>query len=426
MTTAHTRPTTKRAPLDRLIDGVTSLLLTPHPSSTYSRSLGLTGHVAKGEAVVVSATRPTEDWLILTLRPSQGYRRPPAGGAVSIGVVIDGVVHTRFYSPIDPVAASPRTPGAQTPNVDPSGAIGGTNAGRPLTLVIRRHADGFVSDHLWRTAEPGQSFLLDEESQGDPEAALPERRPHSVLLVSGGSGLTPMLAIASTLAAENHTGRVAWLHYTRSTSDIPVPGKLREIAANSGIDLRIVTTGTDAPGSPAGDVPPTSYMNEASGNAETRGVGAAGPESHGLRGHILAKHVDAVAPWFAEAEVFCCGPDALADGLAEILGPERSEWVRRERFKATVADIPDSDGGRVTFARSGRDAEVCGTTILEGAEGAGLSPTFGCRMGICFQCAATRLSGATRDLRTGEVDNTPDRQVQVCVSAPVGDVEIDL
>lgn len=418
MTTAHTRPTTTRSPLDRLIDGVTSLLLTPHPSSTYSRSLGLGGRVSKGEAVVVSATRPTEDWLILTLRPSQGYRRPPAGGAVSIGVVIDGVVHTRYYSPIDPVAASPRIPGAQTPKADPSGPIGGTSAGRPLTLVIRRHADGFVSDHLWRTAEPGQSFLLDDESQGDPEAALPDRRPHSVLLVSGGSGLTPMLAIASTLAAENHTGRVAWLHYTRSTSDIPVPGKLREIAASSGIDLRIVTTGTDAPGSPAGDVPPTSDMDKA--------VGAAGPDHHGLRGHILAGHIDAVAPWFAEAEVFCCGPDALADGLAEILGPERSEWVRRERFKTTVADIPDTDGGTVTFARSGRDAEICGTTILEGAESAGLSPTFGCRMGICFQCAATRLSGATRDLRTGEVDNTPDRQVQVCVSAPVGDVEIDL
>lgn len=424
MTTAHTRPATKRQPLDRIIDGVTKLLLTPHPSSTYSRSLGLSGHVSKGEAVVASATRPSDDWLVLTLRPSQGYRRPPAGGAVSIGVVIDGVVHTRFYSPIDPVAASPRTPGAQTPDVDPSGAIGGTNAGRPLTLVIRRHADGFVSDHLWRTADEGQMLLLDEESQGDPEAALPERRPHSVLLVSGGSGLTPMLAIASTLAAENHTGRVAWLHYTKSTSDIPVPGKLREIAANSGIDLRIVTTGTDAPGSPAGDVPPTSYVKKLDTPAST--VGAADPDHHGLRGHILKRHVDAVAPWLDEAEVFCCGPDSLADGLSEILGPERSEWVRRERFKATLADIPDTDGGTVTFARSGRDAEVTGTTILEGAEGAGLSPTFGCRMGICFQCAATRLSGATRDIRTGEVDNTPDKQVQVCISAPVGDVEMDL
>ena len=32
----------------------------------------------------------------------------------------------------------------------------------------------------------------------------------------------------------------------------------------------------------------------------------------------------------------------------------------------------------------------------------------------------------TRDLRTGEVDSTPDCHVQICVNAPVGDVEIEL
>lgn len=425
MTTQIPTPRTRRQPLDRLIDGMTKILLTPHPTGSYGRSLGLSGRVAKGEAQVLDAVRPSDDWLVLTLRPSHGYRRPPAGGAISLGVVIDGVVRTRFYSPVDPVAASPRTPGAQSRRNDPNGALGDTTAERPLTLVIRRHADGFVSDHLWRTAAPGQSFLLDEEQQGDPEAALPDRRPHSVLLVSGGSGLTPMLAIASTLAAENHAGRVAWLHYTKSTSDIPVPSRLREIAAHPSIDLRIVTTGSDAPGSPSGDAPTPSFEDE-TGDAGASRLGPTDPRHHGLRGHILRGHVDAVAPWFDEAEVFCCGPDALAEGLHEILGPERSEWVRRERFTAPVADIPDTDGGTVTFARSGADAEIRGTTILEGAEGAGLSPTYGCRMGICFQCAATRLSGATRDIRTGEVDSTPDTQVQVCISAPVGDVEMDL
>ena len=47
-------------------------------------------------------------------------------------------------------------------------------------------------------------------------------------------------------------------------------------------------------------------------------------------------------------------------------------------------------------------------------------------MGICHTCTAVRVSGATRDLRTGEVDSEPGCRVQICVSAPVGDVEIEL
>jgi hypothetical protein len=50
----------------------------------------------------------------------------------------------------------------------------------------------------------------------------------------------------------------------------------------------------------------------------------------------------------------------------------------------------------------------------------------GCRMGICDACVARLRSGALRDLRTGEVHDTPGELVQTCVSAAAGPVEIDL
>ena len=47
-------------------------------------------------------------------------------------------------------------------------------------------------------------------------------------------------------------------------------------------------------------------------------------------------------------------------------------------------------------------------------------------MGICFSCITTKTSGRVRDLRTGETDDDPDHPIQLCVSAPVGDVTLDL
>jgi hypothetical protein len=45
-------------------------------------------------------------------------------------------------------------------------------------------------------------------------------------------------------------------------------------------------------------------------------------------------------------------------------------------------------------------------------------------MGICHTCTTRKVSGATRDLRTGEVHTAPDCDIQLCVNVPVGDVEL--
>lgn len=366
----------------RLSRGITRALLTPHPVEHYVRSLGVRWSDDPAGATVTAVDRPVDDVTVLTLRLPSGVARPAPGAALQIGVVIDGVVHRRHYSPVD---SASRSDGL-------------------ATIAVRRHPEGVVSEHLWHHAAPGMHLLL-----GDPvgEIALPVTRPADVLLVSGGSGITPMLAIASTLADEGHcsprtataepTGRVAWLHYARRVEDVPFPERMRELA-RAGVDVVVVPT--------AGATTSTD-----------------GPD---LAGHLTAGHLESVAPWHADATVFLCGPEALARGLEQVLGAERFADVLRERFTVDTGPVPDSDGGTVTHLRSGVTARNDGTTLLEGAEAAGLSPQHGCRMGICHTCTAVRVSGTTRDLRTGEVDSEPDCRVQICISAPVGDVEIDL
>lgn len=380
-------------PIRRLLSrGITRTLLTPHPVEHYVRSLGVQWSDDPTGATVTAVDRPVDDVTVLTLRLPVGVDRPAPGAALQIGVVINGVVHRRHYSPVD---SASRSDGL-------------------ATIAVRRHREGVVSEHLWHQAEPGMRLLL-----GDPvgEIALPETRPTDVVLVSGGSGITPMLAIASTLADEGHcsaasaaeettgesaTGRVAWLHYARRVDDVPFAERLRELS-QGGVDVVVVPT-TD--GSPTDT--------------------AAGAPTRALSGHLTAEHLDAVAPWHADATVFLCGPEPLAHGLEQVLGAERFAGVLRERFTAATGPVPDTDGGTVTHLRSGVTARNEGATLLEGAEAAGLSPQHGCRMGICHTCTAVRVSGTTRDLRTGVVDATPDCHVQICVSAPVGDVEIEL
>lgn len=353
---------------------ITRTLLTPHPVEHYVRSLGVDWEDDPTGATVVAVDRPVPDVTVLTLRLPAGVGRPAPGAALEIGVVVDGVVHRRHYSPVDPAS---RDDGL-------------------ARIAVRRHPGGVVSGHLWDRAEPGMRLLLGRPAG---EMSLPEPHPADVLLVSGGSGITPMLSIASTLAAAGHCGpgargRVAWLHYARREGDVPFRDELRELA-RAGVSVEVVPTATD-------------------------------PTPDGLSGHLTAAHLDAVAPWHRDATVFLCGPEALAGGLEDVLGAERFQGVLRERFTAATGPVPDGDGGTVTHLRSGVTAVNEGTTLLDGAESAGLSPRHGCRMGICHTCTAVRVSGATRDLRTGEVDSEPGCHVQICVNAPVGDVEIDL
>jgi ferredoxin len=101
--------------------------------------------------------------------------------------------------------------------------------------------------------------------------------------------------------------------------------------------------------------------------------------------------------------------------------------VFTESFVPPVFEPPaNPTGGRVTFADSNVDVVDDGRPLLEQAEAAGLKPENGCRMGICHTCTRRKTSGTVRNLVTGAVSTGPDEKVQICVSVPVGDVDIAL
>ena len=47
-------------------------------------------------------------------------------------------------------------------------------------------------------------------------------------------------------------------------------------------------------------------------------------------------------------------------------------------------------------------------------------------MGICHTCTCRKVSGTVKNLLTGEVSSGPDQTIQLCVSAALSDLVIDL
>jgi ferredoxin len=139
-----------------------------------------------------------------------------------------------------------------------------------------------------------------------------------------------------------------------------------------------------------------------------------------LTGKFDADHLDAAMP--TPDAIFVCGPPALVDAVRE-----QCPVALSESFVPPVFEAPtEASGGRVSFADSGVAVTDDGRSLLEQAEAAGLTPQSGCRMGICHTCTRRKTSGAVKNLITGAVSTTEGEDVQICVTAPVGDVALAL
>lgn len=342
----------------------------PHGADGYLEQLDPLLVTGERRAEVVAVEHGTEESVTLTLRPNrplQGFR---AGQFVQVAVEIDGVRHQRCYSP--------------------SCAEG---HGPTLEITVKRHPEGLVSNFLAERAKPGMILGL-SEPEGDFQ--LPDPRPGSILLIGGGSGITPLMAILRTLFAEGYGGHVALLHYAPDPERAIYHHQLLRLAA-AHPNFTLLRSYTRAPG--AGE----------------------------LDGHFSPAHLPQSDPSFAEAETFACGPPALLDAVRGTWANGLEQRLHVESFvPPTFVPLGAAGEGTIRFAGSGLEVANSGASLLEQAEGAGLRPAYGCRMGICHTCTCRKRAGTHKNLVTGEVSSAPDEEIQLCVSAALGDLTLEL
>lgn len=345
---------------------VVEALASPHGVDRYLELVNPMWAVREVRARIVSIERETHTAhpvATITLQPTSTWQGHRAGQHVQVGLEIDG---SRRYVRVFTISSAASGPGER------------------FTLTVRANDEGTVSSYLVERARPGQVLHL---SQALGEFVLPEPVPSRLLFLTGGSGITPAMAMVRTLLREGYAGRITFLHYAQTPGHQIYADELAALAAgDNGVDVHLVHT-------------------EAGGEPFTPAV------------------LDRLAPDWTEVDAYACGPAGLVAKVQEAYaGTDR---LRVEYFK-TPAVATGEAGGTVAFTRAGELAVNSGATLLEQAEAAGLRPEFGCRMGICFSCTARKSEGTVRNVLTGEESSLPDEDVRICVSAPVGDCAVEL
>lgn len=308
-----------------------------------------------------------QDMLALTLRCNGNARHWRAGQHVQLHLALDGVRLARSYS------------------------LTAVHGDGRIELAVRRQPGGRLSGHLLERVEVGQVLEL---GQAEGELSWPEGQG-DVLLLAAGSGITPLLGLLREALARGFSAPVTLLHYVRERGQRAFVDELLALARR---------------------YPNFNVRWGLSGDAPAPGE---------LAGRFQPEHLAGLAP----RDLLVCGPHGFVDTVRQWWqAAPRAGRLQLEAFSLPrTAPSSASQTVRLGFARSRIDGE--GDThgsLLEQAEALGLRPAHGCRQGVCAQCTCRLLSGAVRDLRSGAIQHEPDQPIRLCVSAPVGDVTLDL
>lgn len=319
---------------------------------------------------IVKVRRETEDSATLVIKPGWGFSFDyEPGQYIGIGLLVDGRWRWRSYSlTSSPVARS------------------GSGPERTVTISVKAMPEGFLSTHLVDGVEPGTIVRL-AAPQGN--FVLPDPAPSSILFLTAGSGITPVMSMLRTLVRRNQIGDVAHVHSAPTESDVMFGAELAGLASvHAGYRLQMRETRT--------------------------------------QGRLDLTRLDDLVPDWRDRQTWACGPEGMLAQAEQVWSSAGiKDRLHLERFAVSKA-APAGAGGAVTFGRSGRTVTAdAATSLMDAGEGAGVQMPFGCRMGICQSCVVPLVAGHVRDLRTGQ-EHEPGTRVQTCVSAASGDCTLDI
>jgi phthalate 4,5-dioxygenase reductase subunit len=195
------------------------------------------------------------------------------------------------------------------------------------------------------------------------------------ILIAGGIGITPILAMARQLNGEGRTYQLFYL--TRAPESTAFLDELR------GDDFKAKAVIHHDGGDPANAFDLWPVLEKPSG-----------------------------------AHVYCCGPRPLLEAVRDMTGHWPPTSIHFESFiDAGAAALPEDRSFTVVLAKSGaRVAVAPGVSILEAMRGAGHEAPSSCESGTCGTCRTRLISGEVdhRDLVLMEEEKAD--QIMICVS----------
>lgn len=282
-------------------------------------------------------------------------------------------------------------------------------------ISVKREPDGVFSRHLHDTVRSGD-VIMARAPRGAFHLDPAQQRP--AVLLAGGVGITPMIAMAQHAMAEGRRTRrirpLTIVHAARTIEQRAFAPAFRSLAQESEGVIRYFSLISN----------PTKQDRRAADFDAT--------------GHITADTLRQILP-LDDYDFYLCGPAAFMQSVHDILRqlgvPDGR--IQAESFGpaalirspdadvASAAPTNEADTTVVKFTASGFEQRWSkgDPTLLETAEAHGLSPAFSCRTGKCGSCATALKSGAVV-YRSPPAADVPGGEVLVCCAVPAHGTEV--
>lgn len=342
----------------------------------------------RGQLRVGSIIQETPDVKTFRLLPATNGHIPftfVPGQFLNVAFLIGGARMNRSYS----ISSSPTPRG----HVD---------------LTIKREPRGAVSRHIVDLLKVG-----DVIEAGGPVGnfTFDGTEAESVVLISAGVGITPMVSVARYLTERSWPGEIFFIYTCRTPADFILES---EVAA---LQLR----------NPKLHVAVTMSRPE-------------GTNWEGPRGHLTKELLARTVPGLATRRIHICGPQAMMDSakalLAELGVPP--EQVKSEMFGATkpgpaaagttAKKTAAPTGPLVAFSKNGKSARIhAGQTVLELSEELGIGIENSCRIGTCGICKVKLTSGEV-DMAVEDSLDAADKTngfILACQAIPKGEITVE-
>jgi NADH oxidoreductase Hcr len=310
---------------------------------------------------------------------------PPvlAGQCVTLHTEIDGQPQCRAYT----LSSSPQ---------DPCWQVTIKDVGR-------------VSHHLHQSLQVGDQIRADGPFGDFNLTALPCERP---LLLSAGSGITPMWAMLRDELARRPDADIRFVHSARSPADVIFADELAALAeAHPGVRHALVLERV-----------PERVQEDA-------------PVDHPWVGRLTPSMLKELAPDLLDRHVYLCGPApymaAVSTMLADLGLP--AAQLHQESFglpavtsgAAPVAAVDDHFW--LTLTKSGKKVKILpGQTLLAALEEAGERINAACRAGVCGSCRCTTTGEIERQsVATLTPAELEQGVVLACSCTARGDIGLD-
>ncbi len=311
----------------------------------------------------------TPDTATYRLLPAAPLGRFGAGSHINIAVTIDGKRVTRTYS----ISSNPK----QQVTFD---------------ITVKKVTNGLVSTWLFDHFGPGDSL---EISLPAGDFVLPEQPAGKLLLLSAGSGITPVMAMLRYLVSSGNRSEIHFMHYARSPADVIFADSLKQIAQqHPNVTVQVSVETADA-------------------------------RWEGPTGRVAAEHF----PDLSDIEVYLCGPQPFMQAAGALLSQAGVAAWRMHQEYFTAAGAPRQEVASqapVTFASLQHAEPTRSRTLLDEAERRGLTPEAGCRQGLCKSCRCEKVSGEVVNLLTGARSSADHETILPCVTQALGPVVIKL